>query len=173
MLMFQKQSKEDPSLVDFYNENDQFAYGEKQVESYEDKVEALEDWEREALTSTDNFYYLTFSNRGGLVMPIIIKLTYEDGETEIMRFPAEIWRRSPKKVTKLIVTDKVINSVELDPLRETADAERENNYFPPRIVPSRLEVFKRERAKSLMEQLGFVVSPDSLEASKAPESDDD
>ena len=168
-----KAVEEDPSLLDFYNENDEFAYGEKQVESYEDKVEALEDWEREALTSTDNFYYLTFSNRGGLVMPIIIKLTYEDGETEIMRFPAEIWRRSPKKVTKLIVTDKVINSVEVDPLRETADAERENNYFPPRIVPSRLEVFKRERAKSLMERLGFVVSPDSLEASKAPESDDD
>ena len=113
----------DPSLLDFYNENDEFAYGDKQIEAYEKEQEELEDWEREALKSKDNFYYLTFTNHGGLVMPIIIELTYESGETEIMRFPAEIWRRSPKTLTKLIMTDKVIQSVELDPFRETADSD--------------------------------------------------
>ena len=168
-----KAVEEDPSLLDFYNENDEFAYGDKQIEAYEKKIEELEPWEREALTTKDNFYYLTFSNHGGLVMPIIVELTYEDGETEIMRFPAEIWRRSPKEVTKLVVTDKLVTSVELDPLRETADSDRDNNYFPPRILPSRLEVFKRDTSKNLMERLGFVVTRDSLDTSAAPEKDED
>ncbi len=170
---FPKAVEEDPSLLDFYNKNDEFAYGEKQIKEYEEKVEGLESWESDVLQSEQNFYYLTFSNRGGLVMPIIIRVTYEDGETEIMRYPAEIWRRAPKTVTKLVVTDKVINMVEVDPFRETADAERENNYYPPRIVPSRLEVFKRDTTKNLMERLGFVVTPDSLEASPAPENEAD
>ena len=170
---FPKAVEEDPSLIDFYNENDEFAYGDKQIEAFEKKVDGLEPWERDALVSEDNFYYLTFSNLGGLVMPVIVELTYEDGETEIMRFPAEIWRRSPKKVTKLIVTDKIVTSVELDPLRETADADRDNNYFPPRIIPSRLEVFKRDSTKNLMERLGFIVKRDSLEASPVPEKDED
>ena len=168
-----KAVEEDPSLVDFYNENDEFAYGDKQIEEYEKKIEGLEDWQREALTSKDNFYYLTFTNHGGLVMPIIVELTYDDGETEIMRFPAEIWRRSPNKVTKLVVTEKTVRSVELDPLRETADADRDNNYYPPRILPSRLEVFKRDTTKNLMERLGFVVTRDSLDTSPAPEKDED
>ena len=168
-----KAVEEDPSLLDFYNENDEFAYGDKQIEEYEKKVEALEPWRREALSSKDNFYYLTFTNHGGLVMPVIVELTYEDGETEILRFPAEIWRRSPKQLTKLIVTDKAVVSVELDPLRETADADRDNNYYPPRIIPSRLEVFKRETSKNLMERLGFVVKRDSLEAEPTPEKDED
>ena len=161
---FPKAVEEYPNLLDFYNENDTFAYGDKQIEAYEKDIEALEAWESEALSSKDNFYYLTFSNIGGLVMPIIFEVTYEDGETELIRLPAEIWRRSPTKVTRMFVTDKEIVSVEVDPLRETADSDRSNNYFPPRIEPSRLEVFKRSTSKNLMERLGFRVDRDSLEA---------
>lgn len=161
----------DPELLDFYNENDEFAFGDKQVEAYQKDLEGLEEWEREALLSKDNYYYIRFTNHGGLVMPIILEVTFEDGETDILQYPAEIWRRSPKSITKLIVTDKIITSIELDPFRETADADRSNNYFPPRIEPTRLEVFKRERGKNLMQKLGVKVETNGLKTltvSEAP-----
>ena len=168
-----KAVEEDPGLADFYNENDEFSYGEKQIEAFEKDIEGLEDWERSALAAKDNFYYLTFTNHGGLVMPIIFEITYEDGETELVRLPAEIWRRSPKEVTKLLLRDMEIVSVELDPLRETADADRSNNYYPPRIEPSRLEVYKRKTTKNLMERLGFRVERDGLEAKEVTTQDDE
>jgi hypothetical protein len=77
-------------------------------------------------------------------MPIILELTFKDGSTEEMYIPAEIWRRTPKAVSKLIVTekDKELVSVTVDPHWETADVDVENNHYPRRIIPSRIEAYK-------------------------------
>ncbi len=66
----------------------------------------------------------------------------------MMRIPAEIWRRTPKAVNKLIVTEKsqVLTSVTVDPRWETADVDVENNHYPRRIVPSRIEAYKRDKS---------------------------
>lgn len=79
-------------------------------------------------------------------MPIILELTFEDGSKEEMRIPAEIWRRTPKAVSKLIVTEKDKNlvSVTVDPHWETADVDVENNHYPRRIIPSRIEAYKNK-----------------------------
>jgi len=63
--------------------------------------------------------------------------------------PAEIWRRSPFNVSKLIVTDKdkLLVSAVVDPRRATADVDIENNYYPQQIIPSRIEAFKEEKQK--------------------------
>ena len=132
------------------------------MKSFERQSKRLEDWEQAARASTDNFYYLTFSNHGGLVMPVIFEVTYVDGTTEIVRIPAEIWRRSPRQITKLFVAEKEIASVELDPRWETADVDRSNNYFPQRIEPTRLELFKRSARPNLMQRLDLKVEPDGL-----------
>jgi len=153
----------DPALEDFYNRNDRFAYGQKDVETYENELEGLEDWQREALASDMNFYRVTLSNKGGLVMPVILELAYGDGETEIRKMPAEIWRRSPDRITRLIVTEKEIASIELDPRHEIADADRSNNHFPQRIEETRLEAYKRKSSPNLMERMERKVAPDSLE----------
>ena len=63
-----------------------------------------------------NMYELTFTNKGGLVMPIIIEWTYKDGTKEIERIPAQVWRKNEKKVTKTFVKDKEVASVKLDPI---------------------------------------------------------
>ncbi len=160
-----KAVEEDPSLLDFYNKNDQFSVGEGDRKAAKTKTDALEDWEREALNSKSIFYYVTFSNRGGVVMPVILKVTYASGKEENIRMPAEIWRRSPGKVTKLILADEAIVSLELDPRWETADADRNNNHFPPKIEETRLEVYKQERQKNLMERLDMKVEPGSLATS--------
>ena len=62
-----------------------------------------------------NFYEVTLSNLGGLVMPVILEWTYEDGSTEIERLPAEIWRTDEQKITKVFVKNKEVVSVTLDP----------------------------------------------------------
>ena len=90
-----------------------------------------------------NFYELRLRNIGGLVMPVIIQFNYRDGSSEVKRVPAEIWRRNEKEVTKVFVLDKEVESVELDPFRETADVDENNNHFPPRSVPSRFDTYTR------------------------------
>ncbi|WP_102796317.1 M1 family metallopeptidase [Bowmanella denitrificans] len=141
-------------LRDFYDENDRWTVTNKERNKYNKFIKGLEDWERAALERAvqedKNYYVLEFSNLGGLVMPIILKLDYADGSSETMRIPAEIWRRSPKEVKKLIVTDKgkELTQVELDPRWETADADIENNFYPRRIVPSRVEAYKSEKSKA-------------------------
>ncbi len=157
----------DPSLLDFYNKNDQFSVGESDRKAARTKLDGLEDWEREALNSKSIFYYVRFSNKGGVVMPIILKVTYASGRSEIIRLPAEIWRRSSDSVTKMLVVDEDIVGLELDPRWETADADRSNNHFPPKIEPTRLEVFKQDRQKNLMERLDMKVEPGGLATSPA------
>ena len=168
-----KRIDNNPSLRDFYNEYDEFSFGPNQVEAYERSSKRLEDWERDARDNTDNFYYLTFSNHGGLVMPIIYEVTYEGGQTETIRLPAEIWRRNAKTVTRMHITPKTIVSVELDPRWETADTDREDNYFPRRIEKKRLSSFGRSRRPNLMQRLDFKVEPGSLRALKVEEESND
>ena len=83
-------------------------------------------------------------------MPIILEMEYADGSKEEMRLPAEIWRRNAIEVKKLIVSKSELVSVVIDPMQETADADIENNYYPRRIIPSRIESFKSERGGGLI-----------------------
>ena len=78
-------------------------------------------------------------------MPIILELTFEDGTKEEMRIPAEIWRRTPKAVSKLIVTDSdELVSVTVDPHWENRRRRCGNNHYPRRIIPSRIEAYKNK-----------------------------
>ena len=143
-----------PDVRDFYDDNDQFTVTNVERNRYNSFLEGLEDWEREvldrAISEDLSYYIMEFSNHGGLVMPIILQFDYADGSSEEMRLPAEIWRRSPAAVKKLVVTEKEIVSVTVDPLQETADVDIENNYYPRRIIPSRIESFKSQGGGSLV-----------------------
>ena len=146
--------EENPDVTDFYDANDRFTVTNKERNSYNKFLKGLEPWERKvldrALEEDKNYYVLEFSNLGGLVMPILLELTYEDGTKEEQYIPAEIWRRNHKHVQKLIITDKnkPVVSVSVDPRWETADVDVENNNYPRRIIPSRIEVYKREKSKA-------------------------
>ena len=87
---------------------------------------------QEAQAFDSNVYRFSFKNVGGVVMPIILKLTFDDGTSEVVRIPAEIWRYNSQEVSWQYVTDKTLVQTEVDPDWETADADRENNYFPRR-----------------------------------------
>jgi hypothetical protein len=143
-----------PDVKDFYDDNDQFTVTNKERNSYNSFLEGLEDWEREtldrAIDEKLNYYILELSNQGGLVMPIIANLEFADGSSEEMRIPAEVWRRNSRSIKKLMVSEKEVVSIVIDPLQETADVDMENNYYPRRIIPSRIENFKSESRSGLI-----------------------
>ncbi|WP_019961815.1 M1 family metallopeptidase [Woodsholea maritima] len=152
-----------PEVRDFYNENDEFTVTNRQRESYESTLEDLEPWEREALDYKGYVYYLDFTNEGGVVMPVILEFTFQDGSTEEVRIPAEVWRYDPDNFTWTYFSDKKVTQVEVDPHWETADADRSDNFFPRRIEPSRLELYRSNYTpESMMADMDRVVTRDSI-----------
>ena len=96
-------------------------------------------------------------------MPIILEFTFADGSTDLVRIPAEVWRYDPHSVTWTYLTDRQVVSVERDPLWETADADRTDNYFPPRIEPTRLELYRSSSSpSSMMADQDLRVTRDSV-----------
>ena len=93
-----------------------------------------------------NFYQVTLSNQGGLVMPVILKWEYTDGSEEIERLPAEIWRQNEQQVVKVFPKTKQVASLKLDPLLETADVNVENNVFPRVDTATEVEKFKERQS---------------------------
>ena len=143
-----------PDVRDFYDSNDRFTVTNKERNAYQKMLSKLDPWERRtldrAVAEDNNYYVMQFSNVGGLVMPILLELSYTDGTTEQRYIPAEIWRRNAKQVEKLIVTNKgkEIASIAVDPGWETADVDVSNNYYPRRIMESRIETYKRKKSKA-------------------------
>ena len=140
----QTQDEIDRDLRDQYTEQDERKIAREQ---YEANLAALTAEERAIVESGKNYYTLTFKNKGGLPMPIILRFTFEDGTEEVHRIPAEIWRRNNDEVSKIFVTDKVIAQVNLDPFLETADIDRSNNYFPPQQEMTRFELFQQQNQR--------------------------
>ena len=145
-----------PHVRDFYDENDEFTVTGVERKRYEEFLAGLEDWERatleRAVNEDLNYYILEFSNLGGLVMPILLQVKYVGGGQERITLPAETWRRAPHGLKKLLVSPEKISSIVVDPMWETADADIENNYYPRRIIPSRIESFKRPPSGNLADR---------------------
>ncbi|MDQ1813941.1 M1 family metallopeptidase [Massilia sp. CCM 9210] len=139
-----------PELKDFYNEHDDFTVTNKDRNKYSESIEGLEDWEKALLAKGKHLYLVDFSNLGGLVTPLVLEIELKSGKKYIERIPAEVWRYSSKKITKLIVTDEPMVSLNQDPYWETADIDNSNNAWPRKITPSRLELFKTDRFKDDM-----------------------
>ena len=95
--------------------------------------------------SNKNFYEVTFKNKGGLVMPIIIEWTYADGSKEVERLPAEIWRQDEETVTKVFAKEKQVTNIVIDPFKETADVNVGDNMFPRKKVDSKFDQFKKSK----------------------------
>lgn len=153
---------DDRKLRDFYNENDRYTASNADRNKYNSTVKKLDDWESELLQNEDYFTMVDFKNLGGLVMPVILEVTYDNGETDEVRIPAEIWRHDPKKFSKLLVTDREVMGITLDPHLETADTDLNNNFWPSRAVESRLELFKRKgrSGRNLMKDIEVELKGD-------------
>lgn len=150
-----KRNKEDKS-IQFYTDTDttlrDFYYHNRNADAQ--MVEGLKqkatepriDKEGTAAISSKNLYELTFSNQGGMLMPVIIEFTFKDGSKEVSRVPVTAWRFNENKFTKVFALDKEVASIKLDPYRETADTNPENGMWPVKEMPTRFQLYKSGQA---------------------------
>ena len=132
---------------DFYNKHDPFEVtilDKEEFSRYRDSS-VEEPREKEIYNANLNYYEIKFSNVGGLVMPIILQLNYEDGTDFIIKIPAEIWKMNRKQITKIFATKKQVSSFTLDPKLETADIDLLNNHWPRKMIQSKFELYKSKK----------------------------
>lgn len=142
------------SLVDFYNSYDKNNVTVKDKKKYKEKMAKLSAKEKETLKDSKHYYELAFSNIGGLVMPVIVEFEFDNGASEIIRIPAEIWLRNNTNVSKVFNFDNRVTKITVDPYLETADTDVDNNVWPKEIAPTRFEIYKSKNNKkpNLMQQ---------------------
>lgn len=147
---------QDKSTQDFYWRYD------RGIEKYDSKEHKQEIPELvEALSSEDQakyagkfFYELSFSNKGGLIMPIIVEFTFADGSKKIDRIPAQIWRHNELQASKFYVQDKEVTAIKLDPMRETADIDESNNTWGGKAQTSKFQLFKQKSTTARGQSVG-------------------
>ncbi|NNE30410.1 MAG: M1 family metallopeptidase [Saprospiraceae bacterium] len=140
--------EEDPGLVDFYTKYEPWNTADSVSEStmflYD---ETFSKKEKKQLYGDKNYYELFFSNKGGLVMPVILEWEFEDGTKEVERIPVEIWRKNENSFTKVFVKNKEVKAIRLDPFKETADVDESNNNWPVKELPNRFQIYKKHKFK--------------------------
>ncbi len=136
----------DSTMRDFYNAYDPYAVTEADRKKYQDYLATLSPEERKLAESNQNFYTLSLKNKGGMPMPVIIRMEFEDGTDSVARFPAEIWRFNDVQVNKVIATTKRVKQWTLDPYSETADINTEDNAFPAQAAqPTRFQLYRQRQ----------------------------
>lgn len=95
--------------------------------------------EKAKLKTPKYFYEVEFDKPGGMIMPIIAELHFEDGTTEIHKFPAQIWRMNNQTAKRVFATEKKVVKIQLDPKLETADVDVTNNVWPKQETPSKFD----------------------------------
>ncbi|MDO6802244.1 M1 family metallopeptidase [Wenyingzhuangia sp. 1_MG-2023] len=74
-------------------------------------------------------YIIVLENRGDVPMPVKLKVTYEDGTSEVKDIPVEIWQRGDSW-NYLLKTDKKLKSAEIDPDKILPDLNGSNDKWP-------------------------------------------
>ncbi|MEM7221285.1 MAG: M1 family aminopeptidase [Pseudomonadota bacterium] len=160
-------------LGDFYNDNDVYTPSNEERNAYRAFLDDLEPSELKALrraqAGKEYVYFVDFENEGGLLTPLPLAISYADGSVERLDIPAEIWRRNNDAVTKLLIRDKAITAIELDPDRQTADVDISDNRYPRQIQRSRLDLYKwPDDTRNLMKGMMAELKSDDEDQAKVP-----
>ncbi len=143
---------QNPDLVYTISEDDEDFDPKMKSQNFMQSATTLQEYiasNKDRIINTDisnpkYLYEVTFAKPGGLVMPLIVEYTYADGTKEEVRYPAQIWAKSNSEVTKVLVTDKEITNVQIDPKLETADIDVTNNSWPKNETESKFDKFKSQ-----------------------------
>lgn len=152
----------DTTLRDFYyyNRGADAAYTIEQANKQKDDAyKAGIDKDNLAKWKDKYFYELQFSNKGGLVMPIILEWTFKDGTKQVDKIPVTVWLLNEEKVSKVFIKDKEVASVKLDPNRETADVNEANGQWPVKEMPTKFSLFRQTTTGFTGPGAGQTVAP--------------
>ena len=140
-------NEKDALIDDFYGKRNIYKVDALDIKEYNQLKSRISKEQMALLNSGYFFYELTFENKGGLVMPLIIKVNYGDESSEVIRIPAEVWRSQEDIITKVFILEKEVVSFQLDPYLETADTDLYNNSWPRRVQPSRFDLFEQRKMR--------------------------
>jgi hypothetical protein len=140
-------NEQDSLIDDYYAKRNIYLVDALDKKEYEEFKQKTSEKDLALLNVGKHFYEVHFENVGGLVMPLIIRFTFTDDSTEVIRIPVEIWRQYEDKVSKVFIFDKEVKEIRLDPFLETADVDLNNNSWPAEIQPSRYQLFKQNQPK--------------------------
>ena len=132
-----------PATRDFYNSYNPFEVSAADREAYDRYRAGLSKEEATLLDAGYHFYGVTFENQGGLLMPLVLRFTLEDGTEEVKRIPAEVWLKNEDEFTKWFNFTQPVVQITLDPFLEMADTDRSDNYWPAMQEPSKFDVYSR------------------------------
>ncbi|MCH1401696.1 MAG: M1 family metallopeptidase [Schleiferiaceae bacterium] len=132
-----------PETRDFYNSYNPYAVSEADREAYQRYRDGLSAEEAALLDAGHHFYGLTFENQGGLIMPLVLRFTLEDGQEDVVRIPAEVWLKNEVEFTKWFNFTQPVVQITLDPFLEMADTDRSDNYWPALQEPNKFDVYSR------------------------------
>lgn len=132
-----------PATRDFYNSYNPFEVSSADREAYERYRAGLSEEEVALLDAGYHFYGVTFENQGGLIMPLVLRFTLEDGTEEVKRIPAEVWLKNEDEFTKWFNFTQPVVQITLDPFLEMADTDRSDNYWPAMQEPNKFDVYSR------------------------------
>ena len=151
----------DTSTQDFYWRYDRGLENVDTTKEYTikgDAAENLTEKEREKFKNLIG-YQIDFSNKGGLVMPLILEFTFEDGSKLSDKISAQIWRKNEKSISKTYFFDKKLKSIQLDPMKETADIDTSNNFWGTFSEPTKFQVFKDRQQQRARGAAAGMVNP--------------
>ena len=132
-----------PATRDFYNSYNPFEVAAADREAYDRYRAGLSEQEAALLDAGYHFYGVTFENQGGLIMPLVLRFTLEDGTEEVKRIPAEVWLKNEDEFTKWFNFTQPVVQITLDPFLEMADTDRSDNYWPAIQEPNKFDVYSR------------------------------
>jgi len=95
--------------------------------------------EKATMKTPKYFYEVEFNKPGGMLMPIIVEITYDDNTKENFKFPAQIWRKNNDTAKRVFTTEKAIKTIQIDPKQETADIDITNNTWPKAEIKSKFD----------------------------------
>ena len=139
-------NEKDPNIDDFYAKRDKYKADTLDKIQYKETVKKMSSEEQALLNANKHFYELKFTNKGGLVSPVIIQANFEDGTSQVTYIPAEIWRKEELKVSKVMIYNKKVVGFQIDPYLETADCDVDNNSWPQKAQPTRYQLFQQKNA---------------------------
>ena len=165
-------NKEDKNIT-FYTDKDKdtqdfywrYNRGQEKVDQnkeYKIKMDDFEKVPQKEKSKLENTYayQIDFVNKGGLVMPIILEFTFEDGTKLNDKSSAQIWRKNEQKVSKTYYFDKKLKSVQLDPMLETADIDTSNNFWGEIAEStSKFQVFKQKHGAAARGAANGKINP--------------
>ena len=80
----------------------------------------------DSVATADGGQKVCLSNRGSMTLPLEMELTFDDGTSERVRLPVEMWNLGPRFGYR-VRSERRVTRVEVDPRQALPDVDRRNN----------------------------------------------